>query len=208
MTAPALFTLGALAGLLAAERAGFRPGVIAAKPLASAGFVATALAAGAAGSAYGRALLAALALCWLGDVLLLRSGAGRAFRLGLAAFLAGHLAFAVAFALPGLEPGRAALAAALCLSAGGLGFAWLRPHLPAGLRLPVLGYLVVISVMVAAALASAALPREPRIAVGALAFYVSDLAVARQRFVARSFANKAWGLPLYYGAQLLLASSA
>jgi len=31
--------------------------------------------------------------------------------------------------------------------------------------------------------------------------------VARQRFVAKSFSNKLWGLPLYFGAQLLLAAS-
>jgi len=45
----------------------------------------------------------------------------------------------------------------------------------------------------------------PAIFVGAFAFYLSDLAVARQRFVAKSFWNKAWGLPLYFGAQLILA---
>ena len=42
---------------------------------------------------------------------------------------------------------------------------------------------------------------------GAFAFYVSDLAVARERFVSSSFLNRAWGLPLYYGAQILLAAS-
>jgi hypothetical protein len=43
--------------------------------------------------------------------------------------------------------------------------------------------------------------------IGAVAFYVSDLAVARQRFVRQQVLNRLWGLPLYYGAQLLLASS-
>jgi hypothetical protein len=38
-------------------------------------------------------------------------------------------------------------------------------------------------------------------------FYVSDLAVARQRFVAQSWTNKLWGLPLYFGAQLVLAAT-
>jgi hypothetical protein len=37
----------------------------------------------------------------------------------------------------------------------------------------------------------------------AVAFYLSDLAVARDRFVAPGFRNRLWGLPLYYGAQLL-----
>ena len=44
--------------------------------------------------------------------------------------------------------------------------------------------------------------------VGALGFFLSDLAVARERFVAKGFTNKLWGLPLYYGAQLLLAWTA
>jgi uncharacterized membrane protein YhhN len=43
--------------------------------------------------------------------------------------------------------------------------------------------------------------------VGALLFYVSDLAVARNRFVAPGFANRAWGLPAYYAGQMLLAST-
>ena len=39
-------------------------------------------------------------------------------------------------------------------------------------------------------------------------FYLSDLAVARDRFVSPGFANALWGLPLYYVAQLLFAYSA
>jgi hypothetical protein len=62
--------------------------------------------------------------------------------------------------------------------------------------------------MVVCALGVAEFRAQTSIALGALAFYASDLAVARQRFVAESFANKLWGLPLYYGAQLLLASTA
>jgi hypothetical protein len=38
-------------------------------------------------------------------------------------------------------------------------------------------------------------------------FYASDLAVARDRFVARVFLNRAWGLPLYFGGQLVIAAS-
>jgi hypothetical protein len=39
------------------------------------------------------------------------------------------------------------------------------------------------------------------------AFYLSDLFVARQRFVAPAFANRLYGLPLYYLGQFLLAFS-
>jgi len=43
------------------------------------------------------------------------------------------------------------------------------------------------------------------VAVGALAFTASDVSVARDRFVRHEFLNRAWGLPLYYAAQVLLA---
>ena len=42
----------------------------------------------------------------------------------------------------------------------------------------------------------------------ALAFYASDLAVARDQFVKREFRNRAWGMPLYFYAQMILASQA
>ena len=42
---------------------------------------------------------------------------------------------------------------------------------------------------------------------GAVLFFLSDLGVARDRFVSPGVWNRAVGLPLYYGAQLLLAAS-
>jgi len=49
--------------------------------------------------------------------------------------------------------------------------------------------------------------RNP-IRAGAVLFWLSDLAVARDRFVRPGFVNPLVGLPLYYAAQLLLASAA
>jgi hypothetical protein len=43
--------------------------------------------------------------------------------------------------------------------------------------------------------------------VGALTFTASDVLVARNRFMRREFVNRAVGLPLYYGGQLLLAAT-
>jgi len=40
-----------------------------------------------------------------------------------------------------------------------------------------------------------------------LAFAASDISVARDRFVAPAFINRAWGLPLYYVAQISFALS-
>lgn len=46
------------------------------------------------------------------------------------------------------------------------------------------------------------------IPIGAVLFYASDIAVARNQFVAPGVVNRMWGLPLYYLAHVLLASTA
>ena len=82
---------------------------------------------------------------------------------------------------------------------------WLRPSVPDALLLPVRAYVIVISAMLLCAVGAVARGGDASILLGAALFYVSDLAVARDRFIAPGFANAAWGLPLYYGAQLVLA---
>lgn len=42
---------------------------------------------------------------------------------------------------------------------------------------------------------------------GALLFYLSDIFVARDRFLKTSFLNRLVGLPIYYAGQFLLAFS-
>ena len=203
----ALVTLGAVAGLLVADRRAWRPGVWIFKPLASTGFLAAAIAAGALDHGYGQIVFVALCLCWLGDVLLIPDDE-RIFVVGIASFLIGHVAFLEAFLHRGVAPMWSAVALlALALPALWT-LRWLRPHLSRGMRAPVIAYVSVISLMVAAAVGTyAASPAIPLLA-GALAFSLSDLSVARDRFVASSFVNRAWGLPLYYAAQLLFAASA
>ena len=176
------------------------------KGAASAAFIGTALAAGAAGSAYGGWVLAGLCLGALGDVSL-ELPHRRWFLIGLAAFLFGHLAYIGAFCA--VEPGplvAVAVAAGLLLPAG-LVARWLWPHLDAAMRGPVLIYIGVITAMVAAASGAVAGEGPVALAPAAAAFYVSDLFVARDRFVTRGFLNRLLGLPLYYGAQVVLALS-
>ena len=58
--------------------------------------------------------------------------------------------------------------------------------------------------------ACAADPQAPgRLLLGAAGalWWVSDLAVARQRLMVDSIWNRVWGLPCYYAGQLLLAWS-
>jgi len=78
----------------------------------------------------------------------------------------------------------------------------------------VIAYDAVILTMVVAALAfmrteigGMDLHRRELFAAGAVLFFASDLAVARDKFVAKGFVNRAWGLPVYYAGQLLIAWS-
>ncbi len=195
----------AVVALLIAEYRQWRLGIWIAKPLAAAGFVGAGLAAGALGSAYGRWVLAALVLSWLGDVFLIPRSSARSLRAGVLSFLLGHVAFVAAFAVRGLDPVASGVAAALALGPGLLALRWLHPYVPEELRTPIRAYMLVISAMLVCAAGAAGSSGDARILIGALMFYVSDLSVARNRFVVARFSNKAWGLPLYFAAQLVLA---
>jgi uncharacterized membrane protein YhhN len=196
-------TAGAVASLLAAIRAGDRVQEVASKAVASASFVALGLLRVDGAGAVGGWIVAGLVLCAVGDLLLL--GSGRSFDLGLLSFLLGHCAYIGAFAaaLPPSAWWRLAVVPLLLAAAGAL--RWLWPHLGRR-RLPVVAYIVAISVMVWGAVAvvrAGVLPAT--VAPGAILFYLSDLAVARHRFVKAEFLNRGIGLPLYYAGQLLIA---
>lgn len=202
-------TAVAVAAILMAEAFGYRPCCWLAKPLASIGFLLAALAAGARASAYGRSVLAAQFLGFVGDVLLL-SEAQSFFALGLTAFLLGHLAFVAGFLHLGLDWRATATASAavapLAVAAG----RWLWPGVQRTLRGPVAAYIIVISGMLATAVGAVTRCGTDGGQLGlggAVAFFVSDLFVARERFKAKGFINKAIGLPAYYAAQLMFAAS-
>jgi uncharacterized membrane protein YhhN len=206
---PNILTLACLvtvAGLLLAERFARPLARAVCKMGASSAFVLVALSLDAMASMYGRAILAALALSWIGDAALV-SRRRDAFLAGLAAFLLAHLCFALAFfvgAFP-LVPFLVALAPALASGIPVLRRLW--PHLGPADRGPVAAYVLAILVMCAAAAGYGAVTGYWRVLLGAVMFAASDIAVARDRFVVKSFRNKAWGLPAYYVAQLILAWS-
>jgi uncharacterized membrane protein YhhN len=199
-----LVTLAGLAALLLSEWRGLRAGVWIAKLVASTGFLGAALAAGAMNSSYGRFVFAGLALSWLGDLLLIPKQKA-AFLGGLVAFLLGHVAYATAFVVRGVSIGALVVAAVLLAVPLVASLRWLGPHVKGAMQMPVRAYVAAISSMVMCAAGTVWKVGDPVILLGAAAFYVSDLAVARDHFVVRSFTNKLWGLPLYFGAQLLLA---
>lgn len=199
-------TLLALVGLLAAERAGNDPWIRRIKPLASVGFLGWALHNGALETSYGVAIFAGLALSWFGDVFLL-SRRSHWFLAGLVAFLAAHVAYIAAFVGLSVSWVGTAMAGAVLLAIAKPVRAWLRPNLPEGMKRPVDAYILVITLMVATAVGAWWAGASGTMLLGAVAFYLSDLSVARDRFVASGFSNRLWGLPMYYAAQLLLGST-
>lgn len=195
---------GAVASLLRASRVGDRGEVVASKTAASLTFVILGAIAWHAGNPVATWLVVGLALCAVGDVLLIWD---HTFDLGLASFLLGHVAYVAAFnaATPVTQWLPWTL---LPIALGGLGaLVWLWPHLGRR-RISVGAYVLVITVMVWGSLAvTAAGTLDWKIAAGAILFYLSDLTVARNRFVTSDFINRAVGLPMYYAAQILIALS-
>ena len=205
--AAALWTMLAVAALLIAERAGSRVGVWLAKPAASLGFLACAWLTPHADSTFAQLLFAGLIACALGDVLLIPPGTGPAFLAGTGAFALGHALYAAAFWLRAPVLWVSALGAVGMLFVAIATLRWLEPHVVPPLKVAVRGYIGVSYVMVALAVRAAASSGDARIVTGAVAFALSDLSVARDRFVQPGWNNLLWGLPLYYAAQLTLAST-
>jgi len=195
-------TVAGLAALLWAEKTDDARLRWVAKPVASTGFVAFGVAGGALDTTFGTIVLGALVLSWIGDVLLIPKSK-KVFLAGVGAFGLGHIAFAASFVVLGVDvPATLVAAVALAAPAAFLG-RWFVGQAPDELKGAVAGYIVVISAMVALAYGAVREGADPLVLVAAIVFYASDISVAMDRFVKRSFTNKAWGLPAYYGAQLL-----
>lgn len=202
-----LITMLGCAVLVACLLGNLRAEAAVSKLIASSAFIATALGAGALGSAFGRVLLAGLVFSWFGDAFLIGSTQAW-FLAGLVAFLFAHIAYVAAFSLHGVDI-RWAAAAIVPLAATSVAASiWLTPHVPADMLVPVRAYTVVISIMVVTAIGARGAGATLLIPIGAIAFYFSDLAVAARQFVQPGFPPYVWGLPLYYGGQILLALSA
>lgn len=156
-------------------------------------------------------LRAGLVLSWFGDVALLWPQEG--FVAGLVAFLLAHLAYIVAFTRAlrlAARPAPFVLYAAV--AAAVLSQVW--PGVPAGLRLPVLGYVGALACMAAQAaavwLAARGGPGEAlarRAAIGGALFMASDATLAWNRFLAPVPAAGFWILASYWLAQMAIAAS-
>jgi alkylglycerol monooxygenase len=148
-------------------------------------------------------LLAALALCLAGDVLLMLEGM---FIPGLVSFLAAHLCYLALFKqglrwFPSLRALAATAAAALVM------YAFLFPHLGPVLKVAVGAYAMVIALMAAQAIGRAVVLRDSAsvaVAVGAVFFMLSDALLAINRFAQPLPMAQFWVLATYYAAQVLI----
>jgi uncharacterized membrane protein YhhN len=159
---------------------------------------------------YFQILLGGLIFCLAGDIFLALQHE-RMFFLGLVSFLTGHLFYVACFFY---VTGMTLWTLAGLIITGIVGrpiYGWLKPNL-GDMKLPVIAYIVIISLMVGSAVSILGYPTinlsgRAMVFFGALLFYVSDIFVARQRFIKDAFTNRLIGLPLYYGGQFLLAFS-
>jgi uncharacterized membrane protein YhhN len=161
-------------------------------------------------SLYYHFVLLALLFCLAGDIFLALPQKNM-FLCGLISFLAGHIFYIFGFGYLA-RPGPWTWAGVLVIFAiSGLVYIWLKPHL-GKMKLHVLIYVIVISIMLSGAwslLCDSPLALHGRIMIfaGALSFYISDVFVARDRFLKKDFLNRLIGLPVYYAGQFLLALS-
>ena len=148
---------------------------------------------------------AGLALGAAGDFALSRPGE-RAFLAGMAAFAAGHLAYAWVFLMSGV--GDVVLVPALLVVAVALSTEWWLAPRTGALRWPVRGYVLVIAAMMLAALT---LPDHAVMVIaGAALFMLSDLLLAVEMFVrktpSRALSRAVWAC--YWGGQALICLGA
>ena len=152
------------------------------------------------------ALLAALFLSLVGDILLVLPR--DSFRQGLAAFLLAHVAFIAALATRLASPPPIGPLAVLLGLVGLLLFS-LRRNL-GDVALPVLSYAIVISLMVWAAWGGWLAQRSQVTGMafgGALLFLLSDTILALRRFRHAFLGSQTLALAPYYSALLLISLS-
>jgi uncharacterized membrane protein YhhN len=200
-----------LAGLLFFEKNESIKGLLSIKPLLSLLFIIAALLQTHLNMTYFYLVFAGLVLCLIGDVCLIFFFNKKVFTAGLGAFLAGHVMYTIAFFTCGTTGAVMWVTAVSCLALSTGVFLWLKPNLGTMLG-PVIAYILIISAM---AIGASALKSNPALDMtgkilvyaGALLFYVSDIFVARHRFVKKEFINRVIGLPMYYTAQFMIAFS-
>ncbi len=156
-------------------------------------------------------VLIGLALSFGGDIALMFQSNRKAFMIGLVLFLLAHVAYAVTFTLLAGLDAIVWPATLVLLVLGGGTYRLFRGGLGT-MKVPVIVYIVVISVMVNQAVAtfnSSAFNTSQvwMIAIGAALFYISDVILAANRFW-KPFQYNRISLAFYYAGQFLIALAA
>lgn len=205
-----IFAVILLCGLLYFEKGENQTGRLLTKTPLSALFIIAALIQPHLLASFFYLMLIGLIFCMAGDICLIFPQKTM-FLMGLVVFLLGHIWYTIAFFATAAIHQLTWLGSVVVLIISAVVFFQLRPQL-GSMKLPVLWYVIFISLMICGAwtvLGDADLSRSGRIMVfaGAVSFYISDLFVARQRFIKKAYLNRLVGLPLYYLGQFLLAFS-
>ena len=175
------------------------------KPLTMIPLIGAALVLDPADDAMRWWFVVALLFSLAGDVFLMLPD-NKYFVFGLGSFLIGHIAYILGLAVGGVN----AIAFALGVVAVAVCLALLGPRIAMGAReedprlgLPVLAYMLVISVMVAMAVGSTV----PLAIVGAALFYVSDATIGWTNFIDDFRGGRLVIVTTYHLAQVLLVLS-
>jgi uncharacterized membrane protein YhhN len=199
-----------LTGLLFFEKKENRKGLLPTKTLLSLLFIITGITQIHLLQPYTLFIVIGLLFCLGGDVFLALPQ-DRMFLLGLVSFLLGHICYVMGFIWIASLGKVTVIGTMITLVLSGFVFIWLKPHLGA-MKKPVMAYILVISFMFIGAWSVLGTTDQPFTArlfifTGAACFYISDIFVARDRFLKNAFTNRLVGLPLYYLAQFMIAFS-
>ena len=199
-----------LAGLLFFEKWKNPNGILPTKTVLSLLFIVTAISQIHFMQPYTIFIIIGLLFCLGGDVFLALPQ-NKMFLFGLVSFLLGHVCYVIGFFWIAYPNSMTLIGILVTMLLGVLIYTWLKPHLGT-MKKPVIAYILVISFMFIGAWSVLGMPQQPimvrvLIFVGAASFYISDIFVARDRFLKNAFMNRLFGLPLYYLAQFMIAFS-
>lgn len=195
-----------VSGLVVSEYYNFKIGEYIFKPVAALSFVFISFKLGALESGYGRLILFSLALCAVGDILLLNRKLKISFFCGMFVFAIAHLLFSLSFIKSStFDFASLVTFLPLIMILGCINFMYLLPRVPHKFKPFILLYGLAIFMMITSAYTF--MYEQKLILIAAIFFVLSDIFVAKDRFIKRSTKNALLITPLYFAAQGLFAFS-
>ena len=195
-----------VSGLVVSEYYNFKIGEYIFKPVAALSFVFISFKLGALESGYGRLILFSLALCAVGDILLLNRKLKISFFCGMIVFAIAHLLFSLSFIKSStFDFASLVTFLPLIMILGCINFMYLLPRVPHKFKPFILLYGLAIFMMITSAYTF--MYEQKLILIAAIFFVLSDIFVAKDRFIKRSTKNALLITPLYFAAQGLFAFS-